>query len=305
MQSSKRSFGQWLWDYVVVTFAGILNAVSMFTFVNPSNLIAGGFSGLASSVTHLLVLFVPNVQFESTMSVVYFLINIPLLTCSLIFLRGDFTFKTIWATIVCTVFLGFLPVEFQFHGSRLVAAIVGGVTIGVSMYIATIHNGSNGGTEIIAKIISNKNPEIDISNVLSVANIILSASGSLLLVFLQGESVWTIVYSLVYVISGVTMLGILGRGLDHPQKFIICTNNAGQLAQAIVDEFGRGLQIVDMHDCYPCHPDNKMIVVVVQYRQSSRLKRLIRYYDPSAFSFVKDVHDVFSRPNFNRSYKTK
>ncbi len=305
MQSSKRNFGQLLWDYVVVTFAGLLNAVSMFTFVNPSNLIAGGFSGLASSVTHLLVLFVPNVQFESTMSIVYFLINIPLLACSLIFLRGDFTFKTIWATIVCTVFLAIFPVEFQFHGSRLVAAIVGGVIIGVSMYVATIHNGSNGGTEIIAKIISKKNPEIDISNVLSVANIFLSVSGSLLLVFLQGESIWTIVYSLVYVVSGVSVLGILSRGLDHPQKFIICTNKAEQLAQAIVDQFGRGLQLVDMHDCYPSHPDNKMIVVVVQYRQSSRLKRLIRYHDASAFTFVKDVHDVFSRPNFNRSYKTK
>lgn len=292
-----------------MTLAGMLNGISLYTFVNPSHLIAGGFSGLSSALTYVLNLFITTVSFDQLMSVVYFILNIPLLICSLIFLRGDFTFKTIWATIVCTVTLAVLPKyfpSFQFHESRLIAIIFGGLVIGMSMYIASEYNGSNGGTEIIAKIVSKYRPEIDLSKVVLLANLIIAISGSIVVLsVVEGTDPSIIVYSFTYIFIGAGSLGMLKRGFNHPQKYIIVTTEYEQITQDITTYFKRGCSCMDVENTDPTKPQRKMVMVIVQYRQTQHLKQLIKTRDPHAFVFVKEVHDIFSRPTFNRSYKTK
>lgn len=294
--------------YMWITFAGAINAISMYVFVNPAHLIAGGFSGLSSALTYILDPLVASMNYDELMSVVYFVMNVPLLICSLVFLRGDFTFKTIWATVVCTLVLGILPEiapDFKFHETRLISVIFGGILIGIAMYIASEHNGSNGGTEVIAKIVSKYHPEIDLSQVILYSNIFINLIGSTVVIVAINESVVIALYSLMYIFVGATFMGLLKRGFNHPQKFMIVTTEYEQLIKDITERFKRGCSCLDIENQSPDAPKRKMIMVVVQYRQMAYLKQFIKYRDPNAFTFVKDVYDVFSRPTFNRSYKTK
>lgn len=291
-------------EYLLVTLAAVLNSVSLFTFVNPSKLIAGGFSGLSSTLTYVVMLFTDVLPFDKMMSVLYFALNVPLLICSLIFLRGDFTFKTIWNTIVSTITLAILPEKLKFEDSRLIAIIFGGILVGLAMYVAYEQNGSNGGTEIIGRIVSKYHPEQDISKVILMANFAITITGSIVVMVLQGENFTVILYSLMYVLMGGNVLGILKRGFNHPQKFLIITTEYEQLGEDIDNEFQRGHTVFDLENSYDGQK-RKMIMVIVQYRQMHRLKQIVKYRDPHAFTIVKDVHDVFSRPAFNRSYKTK
>ncbi len=308
MSELKGGFGKKLREYFFVTIAGMLNAVSLYAFVNPSNLVAGGFSGLSSVIAHVIVAIDPAASFDSLMSIVYFCLNVPLLIVSLILLRGDFTFKTIWATVVCTITLDVLPQIFpglRFDDSALIAVIFGGVIIGLSMYIAAVNNGSNAGTEVIAKVVSKYHPEIDLSKVILIANLCITIMGSVVVMLVVPNASFVVVlYSLTYVILGGTMMGIFTRGFDHPQKFIIVTTQYDLLAEIILNKFGRGLTLLDVEPTEG-QPVRKALLVVVQYRQAAHLKEILKKYDPDAFTFIKDVHDVFSRPSFNRSYKIK
>ncbi len=288
----------------MVTVGALLNAISLFVFINPSKLIAGGFTGLASALTYIVHAMAPETPFEQQMPIVYFLLNVPLLVVSLIYLRGDFTFKTIWATVVCTVALGVFPVQMQFTDSRLISIIFGGFILGLAMHIASINNGSNGGTEIIAKLVQKYHPERDISSTLLVLNIVITICGSIIVMVVENEQIWTVAYSLMYVWIGAGSMGMFSRGMDHPQKYLIVTSKPQEMAQAIINVFHRGVTILDIEDNNGETAVNKMLMVVVQYRQTSTLRKIIAQYDPSAFTFVKDIHDVFSRPTFNRSYKT-
>lgn len=293
-------------EFVWVTVAGILNGFSLYSFINPSHLIAGGFSGLSSALTYVFNLFITSVSYEQLMSVVYFVLNIPLLICSVIFLRGDFTVKTIWATLVCTGTLAVLPAfpQLQFTESRLIAVIFGGILIGASMYIASQNNGSNGGTEIIARIVSKYHPEIDLSKVIFCANFAITLTGSAIVIAIVGETLAIVIYSIVYIVIGSSVMGMLKRGFNHPQKYLIVTRYGDKMSQAITDRFKRGCSHLGVAPA-PEHPDRQIVMVVVQYRQTHELKKLIKSVDSEAFTFVKDVYDVFSRPTFNRSYKTK
>ena len=280
-------------QYFWVGIAGVVNGMSLHTFINPNHLVPGGFSGLASIIYY----FVPN----GDMSLIYLLINIPLLLVSLVLLRGDYTFKTIWATITCTITLAVVPPEVVFAESKLIAVILGGIMIGFSMYVAMIHNGSNGGTEIIAKIVYKYRPEMDISSLVFIANTAVLICGSLMLVVVQGRELWVALYSFIYVFTGSGFMGMLQRGFDHPQKFLIITEHPERMQKIILKSFRRGLTVTPVEDRYG--NDRCALIVIVQYRQASILKRIIRKYDPDSFTIVKDVYDVFSRPTFNRSYK--
>ena len=296
-------------EYLIVTFAGIINALSLYAFVNPAYLIAGGFSGLSSVLTYVIDPMIPALGFDELMSYVYIVLSAPLLICSLIFLRGDFTFKTIWATIVCTVALAVFPAigfpQFQNLHARLIAITFGGILIGIAMYIAAEYNGSNGGTEVLAKIVAKYRPEIDLSSVIFIANIIIMVCGSVIVMIYKNERLSIVVYSFLYILIGSRVFAILKRGFNHPQKYLIVTAEYEQMAVQITDRFKRGCSFMDCMGTSPDSPKRKVVVVVVQHRQTPALKRIIRAVDPEAFTIVKDVHDVFSRPTFNRSYKTK
>ena len=295
-------------EYLFITFAGILNAISLYSFVNPSKLIAGGFSGLSSALTYVFDRLMPTVGFDNLMSIIYFVLNVPLLFCALIFLRGDFTFKTIWATLTCTGALAVLPSffpKFEDPHAKLIAIAFGGILIGLAMYVAAEYNGSNGGTEVIAKIVAKFHPEIDLSNVVLVANLALTFTGSVLVMSLEGEKISIVIYSLMYIFMGTQVFAMLRRGFNHPQKFLIITTEYERLAEEITKRFKRGCSTMDAESTSPDKPQRKIVMVVVQFRQAPQLKQLIRECDPDAFTIVKEVYDVFSRPTFNRSYKTK
>ena len=304
-----KQVGRFFYEYGVITIAGILNAISLFCFVDPSNLIAGGVSGLSSAAAYIVCEFVGQDAFNVVKWIIYFILNAPLLICSLIFLRGDFTFKTIWSTIVCTafgfLFSAYLPQSFQFAESKIIAVIFGGIMIGYSMYIANEFNGSNGGTEIIAKIVAKKKPGTDLSNVIFIANFAIMIAGCVVVMIIKHQRLSVAVYSLVYILMGSNVMGMLKRGFNHPQKFIIVTTRYDELSTEITSAFKRGLSYIDVEKTRADSGDRRIIAVIVQYRQAHRLKRLIKKIDPNAFTIVKDVHDVFSRPLFNRSYKTK
>ena len=303
-----KSFLTKLKEYVWITVAGAINGISMYTFINPAHLIAGGFSGLSSALTYIFEPLIAGMNYDELMSIVYIVLNIPLLICSLIFLRGDFTFKTIWATIVCTLtlrVLAYFP-ELKFEDdTRIISIIFGGILVGLAMYVASEYNGSNGGTEVIAKIVAKYHPEIDLSRVIMLANVLITFSGSVIVMVIVEPNVAIAIYSLLYIIIGTNVLGMLKRGFNHPQKFMIVTTEYETIANDITTYFKRGCTFLDVVGSDPDAPQRKIVMVVVQYRQITHLKQLIMARDPHAFTFVKDVHDVFSRPTFNRSYKNK
>ena len=284
----------------------MLIAISMYTFVTPTKLFAGGITGVASAVSFVVCSFVDTVTVEQLMPILYMAFNVPIMILALVFLRGDFTAKTIFSIVVSTVAMSVLPElfpTFQFSESRIISTIIGGVLLGSGMYVAYVNNASNGGTEIIGRVISVKRPEVDLSKVITIMNFALTVIGGTAIMIVEGESFWIIAYSLLFVLIAGEFMGMLQRGFNNPQKFLIVTGKSQQLTDAIVAKFKRGLNISDTNNCYDGTP-RKMLVVVVQSKQAPILKQIIADIDPDAFTIVKDVYDVFSRPTFNWSYKT-
>ncbi|MEG1706305.1 MAG: YitT family protein [Clostridia bacterium] len=278
-------------EYFLCGIAGLLNALAMRMFTLPNHLVPGGISGIASLLEYIGVL---DAKYG------YFVLNAPLLIASLIILKGDFSIKTVFCTLVGTLALNIIPAEWGIEGNTplLLCVIVGGIFVGASMALAAEYNGSNAGTEILARIVIKYKPEVKLNKVLLVFNMAVMLVGGIVL-----KDFWKLIYSIIYVFCGTFSMGIMMNGVDPVLKYMIVTKKSEEISGQVMIKFKRGVSCIDVVTPSGEETDNKMLCVLVQYRQAYKLKKIIKMVDKDAFVFAKEVDDVITRPNFKRLYK--
>ena len=135
-------------------------------FLAGNNIAAGGFSGIAIVLSSVLPV---------SIGTFIFLLNIPFLLLSL-FIKGKrYTLltlcgSTIYATILNAI--SFLPTVTE---NRLVAAVFGGLIYGVGAVFFLKSNASNGGTDLVARLLQTK------FRSMSVGKMFLAVDGSVVI----------------------------------------------------------------------------------------------------------------------------
>ena len=298
----KKGFAKYVKEYFAVVLGGFITAFYMHMFILPARFVPGGVSGIASIL-----------QFVGVLDAKYgiYLFNVPLLVLALVFLKKDFAIKTVVSTTVTTLammlfdFVG-LPV---FTDDKLISVFLAGILGGVAFELSFGNGGSNGGTEIIARLMMKKNPEADPGRILFLFNVAIMGAGGF---FTGGEVIydfWTVVYSLALSYVSASVYRILARGIDPAQKFFIITEKGEEISKAITANLKRGVSMTLVKGKTPTHPNafapKSMLMVVVQERQTPWLKRYVKQTDPESFSFSVRVDDVITRPGFNKRYRWK
>ena len=116
--TDKRQF----FDFFVVMVGTFLTAVAVVMFFDANGLVLGGVSGISIVIKELGKMFF-GVEFP--LSVISLFINVPLLVAAYIVMGRDFIGKTVFSTILFSVFLEtstFLPV---FKGDLMLSSIYG------------------------------------------------------------------------------------------------------------------------------------------------------------------------------------
>lgn len=290
----RSKFSKIVHDYFFVIFAASINAVLMRVFIIPNNFVPGGLSGIGALMEYSGIL---KAQYA------IFLLNIPLLILAIIMLKGDFTVKTIVATLLGSVFLEILDQInfFTFSEDKLVAACFGGVMSGITLHFAFEVNGSNGGTEIIARLVQKKNPETNVAKLLTTINFFIMGIGGFFTGSEQTYNLWAVAFSLIYTCVSMVTYQFLLRGIDPAIRFTIITKKPEEISSALMVLFKRGVTEIELNrkqeDGYA------MLVVVVQFRQTYKLKRILSKIDSNCFAYSQSVSNFVTRPDFNKRYK--
>ena len=147
-----------------------IRALGTYIFIVPNGFAPGGISGLASIIYNAVLPFNPqiaNTWLNAGITVFY--MNIPLLIIAYFKLNKVFVLNTSLCVALYAFFMWILGVAkvpvFQSSdmesGFMLVAALAGGVMIGISMGIMLLSNMSMGGTDIVGKVMYEKNPVVN------------------------------------------------------------------------------------------------------------------------------------------------
>ena len=262
----------------IVTIACIVMAFNINYFFLGNKLGQGGVSGLS-----LILHYLTNID----ISYIYLGLNIPLIVIAYIFIGKNFVFKTLFATLVLTIFL---KVFGTFRGpidDILMASIFGGGINGIAIGTIFYAGGSSGGTDIIAKII-NKHYGIAIGKVLLTIDFIILS----MVAFIFGKVIF--MYTLISLLVSSKMIDIIQEGIYSAKGVTIITNKVEELRKKIMEDTGRGITLINAKGAYTQKEIGMLYCVVGKY-QLMKVKSIVKEIDPMAFMIVNQVHEVIGK----------
>ena len=145
----KKTMKQRIWDYVVITIASFIYAVSVGLFLDPNSLAPGGVTGIAIIMNRLT-----SLETGTWMLI----INIPILLLGTWKFGFRFILSTMYCTALTALFTNLLAPIGAVTTDPLLAALVGGALMAVSLGWVFKAGSTTGGTDIIIKVLRIKFP---------------------------------------------------------------------------------------------------------------------------------------------------
>ncbi|WP_003543799.1 YitT family protein [Desulfotomaculum nigrificans] len=270
-------FLRWLKDYLGVTIGVLLTAVGLDAFLVPAKIAAGGLSGVATILYHLAHLPVGMTMLA---------LNVPLFLWSIIRLGWRYTVNSLYGTVALSVFIDLLAPHMPLlTKDLLLASLYGGVLTGLGLGVVFRFNGTTGGTELLAAIFRTY-VGVNIGQLLFVIDgVVVLWAG---IVFRSTELA---LYALITIFLTSWIIDLVLEGLSYAKAFIIISQHADTIGQAILTRLDRGATAWKGHGMYTGQ-EREVLLSVVARAEVAKLKQIVHEADPEAFIILADVHEV-------------
>lgn len=281
-------------DYFFITLGIMLYTISFTVFLMPYQIVAGGVTGLSAIIYYATGFHVQNT---------YIIINLSLLVVALTVLGFKFLFKTIYAIFLLYFLLivaqdiipkqpNGMPIKLLGEGQDFMSMIIGCVITGVALSTVFLHNGSTGGTDIIAASI-NKYHNVSLGTVLIAVDFCIIGS---CMFFPQFGSYLERAHKVMFGLCVMTLenfsLDYIMNARRESVQFMIFSRKYQEIANAIGIETGHGVTILDGHGWYTGQ-EVKVLCILAKKRESTDIFRLIKLIDPNAFVSQSSVVGVY------------
>lgn len=261
--------------YTLLFIGSIIAAVGLEIFLIPNQIIDGGVVGISIMASHLtgfpLGLFIIG-------------LNLPFFYLGYMQIGKTFTISTLFSVVSLAYWVNiFRPIP-GFTNDLFLAAVFGGITVGIGVGLIIRYGGSLDGTEIVA-IILDKRTGFSVGEIIMFFNIFILASAGL--VFGWDKAM----YSLVAYFVAFKVIDITIEGLDESKAVMIVSDKPGEIAEVLLARLGRGVTILHGEGGYS-KEDKLVLYSVITRLEVAKLKSIIDEIDDSAFVTINDVYEV-------------
>ncbi|KIO60673.1 YitT family protein [Caldifermentibacillus hisashii] len=267
-----------LLSYIYVLVGAGIVAVSFNVLLLPNEIASGGVSGI-STILHGLFGWEP--------AYVQWSLNIPLFIAGVIFLGYQYGIKTLIGTLFVP-FVVFLTKDLEpWTLNPMLAALFGGIGIGLGIGIVFRGNASTGGTDLAAQIIS-KYTGISLGKSVALIDGLIVISASIVFDIEKG------LFALIGLYLTSKTIDLVQIGWSRSKMVLIITNEEEKVKRAILEQIDRGLTKLKAYGGYTDQERNTIMVVVDQ-SEFTGLKQAVRNIDPNAFVIVVDASEVLGQ----------
>ncbi|WP_203363719.1 YitT family protein [Bacillus sp. REN10] len=265
-------------EYVSIVVGSILVGLSYNMFLLPAKLAAGGVSGI-STILYEVYHFNP--------AYVQWIINLPLFVLGILLLGKDFSYKTLVGTFFVP-FTIWLSADIPFKiDNPLLAAIYGGIMLGVGLGIVYRGKGSTGGTATLAQLLKKYTG--------------LSSGYSQLIVDGMVVATSAIVFSLELALYAMMSIYVTSKVIDFVQlqssssKLVLIITEQEELIQSMIkDEVDRGFTKIHSFGGYS-NKEKTLIMSVMEQQEAIYLKKLLQEQEPSSFVVFLNASEILGR----------
>jgi len=272
-----KGFQAVLWSGRLI-LGGVLFALGFDLFLKPNGLNAGGLSGLAMVLVHLLGF--------GTVGTVTAVVNLPLFILGARKIGKRFFIGSLFGMIALSVAIDLLvriPVP---QTEPLIAALYGGVLCGVGLGIVFMTDASTGGSDIIVRLLKMRYRDVPIGTINICFDLVV-----VLLTGLVFRDVSRALYSGVTIfVTGQVVDAVVYR-FDYSRVTLIISRHYDEIAKTITARMERGATFLHGQGVYS-GDETKVILTAVKRQQLAELKQLVVDIDPNAFIIVQEAHQV-------------
>ena len=278
-----------IWEYLALTVASFIFAISWECFMIPNGMSAGGIMGLCTVIQYATGGFI-QAQYS------YIAINVILILVAVLAMGIGFGFKTLYCIALSSLameivsgmtFLHCIPGEFFYVRETLLIPVIAGVLEPLGIGLVIRHGGSTDGTDIIALMINKYWPVS-----LSTAFFVLDFAVVSLLLLLPDKVFADACYGLVEIVTFMLIIDIVVSGKRSSYQLLVFSDKYEAIADHIVCKMERGVTVLKAQGWYT-KKDKNVLVILISQKEFPGLSRIIKEIDPKAFMSVSPTHNVY------------
>ncbi|MFS0647324.1 YitT family protein [Siminovitchia sp. 179-K 8D1 HS] len=265
-------------EYLSIIFGAALVGVSYNIFLLPARLAAGGVSGISTILYEL---------YQYNPAYVQWIINIPVFIAGFLVLGKDFSLKTLAGTFFVP-FTIWVSADIPFTiDNPLLAAIYGGILLGVGLGIVYRGKGSTGGLATVAQIVKKYTGLSSGYSQLIVDGLVVVCSA--------------FVFNLELALYAMMAIYVTSKVIDFvqlqssPSKLVlIITEHEERIQTIIKDEIDRGLTKIRSIGGFS-NQEKTMILCVVEQQEAVYLKKVLQEMEPASFVVFLNASEILGR----------
>lgn len=269
-------------DYIIITIGTIIASFSVFFFLTPSHLAVGSISGLAV----LIAKFVPM-----TVGTLLIILNGICLLLSAIFVGKEFTYRTLYPSILLPIVIRILekiyPNMQSLMGDQFLDMLGYLFLYALGASLLFMNNASSGGLDVITKIM-NKYFHMELGTAMSVCGMAVA---------IPSIFIYDIKTGLLSIL-GTYFQGII---LDHflfgfsiKKKVCVVSDHIEEIRDYVINVMHSGATFYEATGAFD-YRNYKELNIIVNRQEYVTLINLIDKVDPDAFVSVYNVSEIMSR----------
>lgn len=269
--------------YSTLLLGALFIAIGLYFFWAPSDLAAGGVSGLAIVVKALL----PGIP----IGIIIFVLDMIMFTIGFIMLGKSFGARSLLCSLSVSVMMTIMELMWPnwrpISDDLLILLLFGALFIALGQAMVFNIGASSGGTDIIAKVIT-KYTAFNIGTALMIADMVVVLLAMSIFGLEKG------LYAALGVIVTTNLIDYVISGLNIQKYAIIIPSSIDKvdlINDYILEKLERGATIYQAEGAYS-KERKKVITTVIDRKEFIELRKQVLQIDALAFMTVQNLHEV-------------
>lgn len=286
---TKHTLSRMVRDYAWIALGSVLYSLSFDWFYVPNQIGFGGLTALGMILNHLS----PAIPIGTVVLV----LNIPIFILGWKFLGGHTLVSSLFAMAATSVLVDLIAAIYTFPPmDPMLAAVFGGVSLGVSLGMIFSKGATTGGTDLIARLLKLPFAWLPMGKLLLVVDLAM-----LLAVSIAFRSMESAMYGIISLYISTLVMDMVLYGLDQSKVAYIVTTRPQEIAAEIDRQMDRGATFLHGEGSFS-REEKLVLMCAFKQKQIVPLKALVHELDPEAFLIVCDAHEVLGQ-GFRRYQK--
>ena len=282
-------------DYVMIIVGLMLYALGFCAFILPYHIVIGGMAGLGTLVYFATGGLIP-------VAVTMYGVNIMLLIAGGRMLGRAFTLRTIFGATGLSLFIGAIEAYFLSRPPLVqdptMSIVLGGILLGLGIGTIYIHNGTSGGSDIVAAMVA-KVSNVSVGRTLMLVDMSIVAFTFFLpfdgdMEQRVQDCVPRIIYGWVIIFIYSYITDMLINTNRQATQFIIFSSKWKDIADKVHTDANRGVTVLDAMGWYSKH-EVKILMVWCRKIESVTIFRIVKSVDENAFITQTNVNGVYGK----------